>query len=142
MWKSCKNVWFIEKSYEKILHTELLIYYIMDTLIFCVELISSWEMTGKEKWFLKNDSVEVVYLNGTPEISTTQIKKYLWRIHNYTIKKQNKLNIYFQGGKTMANKYAGTKTEKNLWEAYAGESKARNRYTYYASVSNMQLIFN
>ena len=35
----------------------------------------------------------------------------------------------------MANKYAGTKTEKNLWEAYAGESKARNRYTYYASVA-------
>jgi len=33
------------------------------------------------------------------------------------------------------NKYAGTKTEKNLWEAYAGESKARNRYTYYASVA-------
>ena len=28
------------------------------------------------------------------------------------------------------NKYAGTKTEKNLWEAYAGESKARNRYTF------------
>ena len=35
----------------------------------------------------------------------------------------------------MANKYAGTKTEKNLWEAYAGESKARNRYTYYASAA-------
>ena len=33
------------------------------------------------------------------------------------------------------NKYTGTKTEKNLWEAYAGESKARNRYTYYASVA-------
>ena len=24
----------------------------------------------------------------------------------------------------MANKYAGTKTEKNLWEAFAGESMA------------------
>ena len=33
------------------------------------------------------------------------------------------------------NKYSGTKTEKNLWEAFAGESKARNRYTYYASVA-------
>ena len=32
----------------------------------------------------------------------------------------------------MANKYAGTKTEKNLWEAFAGESQARNKYTYYA----------
>ena len=27
----------------------------------------------------------------------------------------------------------GTKTEKNLWEAFAGESQARNKYTYFAS---------
>ena len=26
------------------------------------------------------------------------------------------------------NPYAGTKTEKNLWEAFAGESQARNKY--------------
>ena len=32
-----------------------------------------------------------------------------------------------------ANKYTGTKTEKNLWEAFAGESQARNKYTYFAS---------
>lgn len=31
------------------------------------------------------------------------------------------------------NKYAGTKTEKNLEAAFAGESMARNKYTYYAS---------
>ena len=35
----------------------------------------------------------------------------------------------------MANKYAGTKTEKNLWDAFAGESMARNKYTYFASVA-------
>ena len=35
----------------------------------------------------------------------------------------------------MANKYAGPKTEKNLWEAFAGESQARNKYTYFASVA-------
>ncbi|MBQ4045670.1 MAG: rubrerythrin family protein [Lachnospiraceae bacterium] len=35
----------------------------------------------------------------------------------------------------MANKFAGTKTEKNLWEAFAGESQARNKYTYFASVA-------
>jgi len=34
-----------------------------------------------------------------------------------------------------ANKYAGTKTEQNLWEAFAGESQARNKYTYFASVA-------
>lgn len=33
----------------------------------------------------------------------------------------------------MANKYAGTKTEKNLLEAFAGESQARNKYTYFVS---------
>lgn len=35
----------------------------------------------------------------------------------------------------MANKYAGTKTEKNLWDAFAGESMARNKYTFFASVA-------
>ena len=33
----------------------------------------------------------------------------------------------------MANKYAGTQTEKNLQAAFAGESEARNKYTYFAS---------
>ena len=33
------------------------------------------------------------------------------------------------------NPYAGTKTEKNLWTAFAGESQARNKYTYFASVA-------
>ncbi len=36
---------------------------------------------------------------------------------------------------TNAGKYAGTKTEKNLREAFAGESQARNKYTYFASVA-------
>ena len=33
----------------------------------------------------------------------------------------------------IANKYAGTQTEKNLEAAFAGESQARNKYTYFAS---------
>ena len=36
------------------------------------------------------------------------------------------------------NPYAGTKTEKNLWTAFAGESQARNKYTYFASVAKKQ----
>ena len=32
-----------------------------------------------------------------------------------------------------ATKYAGTQTEKNLMAAFAGESEARNKYTYFAS---------
>lgn len=31
------------------------------------------------------------------------------------------------------SKYAGTQTEKNLEAAFAGESQARNKYTYFAS---------
>ena len=33
------------------------------------------------------------------------------------------------------NKYSGTKTEQNLKTAFAGESQARNKYTYFASVA-------
>ena len=33
----------------------------------------------------------------------------------------------------MAKELKGSKTEANLWAAFAGESQARNKYTYYAS---------
>lgn len=33
----------------------------------------------------------------------------------------------------MTTKYSGTQTEKNLEAAFAGESQARNKYTYFAS---------
>ena len=36
------------------------------------------------------------------------------------------------------NPYAGTKTEQNLHDAFAGESQARNKYTYFASVAKKQ----
>ena len=38
----------------------------------------------------------------------------------------------------MANKYEGTKTEQNLLAAFAGESQARNKYTYFASVAKKE----
>ena len=34
--------------------------------------------------------------------------------------------------------YKGTKTEANLWAAFAGESQARNKYTYFASVAKKE----
>lgn len=36
------------------------------------------------------------------------------------------------------NKYTGTQTEKNLEAAFAGESQARNKYTYFASVAKKE----
>ena len=38
----------------------------------------------------------------------------------------------------MANKYEGTQTEKNLQAAFTGESQARNKYTYFASVAKKE----
>ena len=36
------------------------------------------------------------------------------------------------------NKYAGTQSEKNLMTAFAGESEARNKYTFFASAAKKQ----
>lgn len=38
----------------------------------------------------------------------------------------------------VASKYTGTKTEKNLMEAFSGESQARNKYTYFAGVASRE----
>jgi rubrerythrin len=38
----------------------------------------------------------------------------------------------------MAKSVKGTKTEKNLLKAFAGESQARNRYTYYANTARKE----
>lgn len=43
------------------------------------------------------------------------------------VKRADEMEEYFM------NKYAGTQTEKNLQAAFAGESQARNKYTYFAS---------
>ncbi len=50
-----------------------------------------------------------------------------------TIAFQNSPNNKSINNTSMANKYAGTQTEKNLEAAFAGESMARNKYTYFAS---------
>ena len=51
------------------------------------------------------------------------------RVQNRTIKAEKQ-----EGVSTMKEtKYAGTQTEKNLMAAFAGESEARNKYTYFAS---------
>ncbi len=56
--------------------------------------------------------------------------------------KDKKLGKYILGypevKEMAANKYEGTQTEKNLQEAFAGESQARNKYTYFASVAKKE----
>ena len=43
-----------------------------------------------------------------------------------------------ENGAASKNAYAGTKTEENLKAAFAGESQARNKYTYFASVAKKE----
>lgn len=43
-----------------------------------------------------------------------------------------------EGNPIPANPYTGTQTEKNLKAAFSGESEARNKYTYFASVAKKQ----
>ena len=43
--------------------------------------------------------------------------------------------LEIQKGGFEMSKYAGTQTEKNLQAAFAGESQATNKYTYFASVA-------
>lgn len=38
----------------------------------------------------------------------------------------------------MSNKYSGTQTEKNLQAAFSGESEARNKYTFFASIAKKE----
>ena len=46
--------------------------------------------------------------------------------------------VLLEEKKTSNNIYAGTKTEKNLMEAFAGESQARNKYTYFANIASQE----
>ena len=46
--------------------------------------------------------------------------------------------VLFEEEGTLKNRYKGTKTEKNLLEAFSGESQARNKYTYFADVAKRE----
>ena len=48
-------------------------------------------------------------------------------------KRRNNNKLTKKSTNIMATQYAGTQTEKNLEAAFAGESQARNKYTYFAS---------
>ena len=47
----------------------------------------------------------------------------------------HKKGVFVSNDAPSKNKYAGTRTEQNLQTAFAGESQARNKYTYFASVA-------
>ena len=62
-------------------------------------------------------------------IPAQEIEKLLNKIKVNDKKEKEKDNM---------NKYQGKQTEKNLMEAFAGESQARNKYTYFSSVAKKE----
>jgi len=66
----------------------------------------------------------------------------VWEMLNFTLYLQYSFELFkikitkFFMAKT--NKYSGTKTEQNLLTAFAGESQARNKYTYFASAAKKE----
>ncbi|NLV47237.1 MAG: 4Fe-4S binding protein [Clostridiaceae bacterium] len=46
--------------------------------------------------------------------------------------------VLIEEEKEKSNRYAGTKTEKNLMEAFSGESQARNKYTYFSNIAQRE----
>lgn len=87
----------------------------------------------------ENPSIKQIYEEFYGEPLSEMAEKML---HTYY---DDKSNIFKRKGeKKMAQepassgKYAGTRTEKNLEAAFAGESQARNKYTYFASVAKKE----
>lgn len=57
---------------------------------------------------------------------------------NYVCPKCKKVNVFEEVIEPKKNIYEGTLTEKNLQAAFAGESQARNKYTYFASIAKKE----
>ena len=62
---------------------------------------------------------------------------FIAKIKNLSMLERSYRKIFTERNK-MTNKYQGTQTEKNLQTAFAGESQARNKYTYFASVAKKE----
>ena len=55
-----------------------------------------------------------------------------WKYNGFCLTLRNNRQS-IKSSDIIATKYTGTRTEKNLEAAFAGESQARNKYTYFAS---------
>ena len=87
----------------------------------------------------ENPSIKQIYEEFYGEPLSEMAEKML---HTYY---EDKSNIFKRKGEKKvtqepgsSGKYAGTRTEKNLEAAFAGESQARNKYTYFASVAKKE----
>ena len=58
--------------------------------------------------------------------------------NHFAKRRENNKKIRIRKEFNTMSRYAGTKTEKNLEAAFSGESQARNKYTYFASVAKKE----
>jgi len=84
----------------------------------------------RENGFMLPQADEVIEL--LKELKDSKVYQNINK--NTIIELINKLNK----GETKMPELKGTKTEKNLMDAFAGESQARNKYTYFASVAKKE----
>ena len=61
---------------------------------------------------------------------------FLW--YNNIVRHSPSENEIFKHKEILIMNLKGSKTEQNLWTAFAGESQARNKYTYFASVAKKE----
>ena len=109
------------------------------------------EFYGKPLSELAEKMLHTKYVDRSVELGGKNMKKYRCTvcgyIHEGELTEDFKCPICKQPAsvfeevkeeKKSENKYAGTKTEKNLMEAFAGESQARNKYTYFAEIAKRE----
>ena len=111
------------------------------------KIAENTELDGRESGYMLPQGVnaraalkERVENPPAKDFPTETAKELLRRIpcnEEEKINIDNKNITKDEGGNKMS-KYAGTQTEKNLEAAFAGESEARNKYTYFASVAKKE----
>lgn len=62
-------------------------------------------------------------------------ERVVYKTDVYYKKMKKNVKEYDRRRRIYMSKYAGTETEENLKKAFAGESQARNKYTYFASAA-------
>jgi iron-only hydrogenase group A len=110
------------------------------------------EFYGKPLSELAEKMLHTSYINRSDDLGGKTMEKYRCKICGYVhegplpegftcpICKQpaSAFEKIEEKSASSANPYAGTKTEKNLLEAFAGESQARNKYTYFANIASQE----
>ena len=98
---------------------------------------SLYKLADSNKLQLSHSNKEIIALyNEFYKEPLSDLAKNM--LHTHYIDRSKMLGEDNTVAKEFKNPYAGTQTEKNLEAAFAGESQARNKYTYFASVAQKE----